>query len=149
MAWTYNGLLVKEGRSWKDNNGTTHPPQWSRWDDDYKIKMGLVFVAEQPRVSYDRRFYQSNGSERDLMTIKEEVISSAKNTASSLLSPTDWYVIRKSETGDSLPKDISDYRTAVRKASNDIEFAVNACETHAEIVAIHNDDTLNVWPEKL
>lgn len=37
------------------------------------------------------------------------------------LQSTDWYVTRMAETGEAIPLAISDYRTAVRSASNGME----------------------------
>ena len=37
MPWkTSNGTYPKEGRSWTDSNGITHPNNWMGWSEDYK-----------------------------------------------------------------------------------------------------------------
>lgn len=41
---------------------------------------------------------------------------------------TDWYVIRKAETGTAIPGPVQDYRAALRQATNDAETAINALQ---------------------
>jgi hypothetical protein len=58
MPWKLNGKIIKEGRSWVDASGITHPPQWSRWPDSEKTAAGLTWedppAADAP---IDNRFY--------------------------------------------------------------------------------------------
>jgi len=44
MPWKYNSSrIIKEGKQWQDDEGVQHPWCWSRWDDEYKADMGLVW----------------------------------------------------------------------------------------------------------
>lgn len=59
--------------------------------------------------------------------LKEQKISVIKQQAGGLLAPTDWYVIKEVETSDYVaPENITNYRAAVRTASNDMEAKINA-----------------------
>lgn len=59
--------------------------------------------------------------------LKEQKISIIKQQAGGLLAPTDWYVIKEVETSDYVaPENITNYRAAVRAASNDMEAKINA-----------------------
>ena len=59
--------------------------------------------------------------------LKEQKISIIKQQAGGLLAPTDWYVIKEVETSDYVaPENITNYRAAVRTASNDMEAKINA-----------------------
>lgn len=59
--------------------------------------------------------------------LKEQKISVIKQQAGGLLAPTDWYVIKEVETSDYVaPENITNYRAAVRAASNDMEAKINA-----------------------
>ena len=55
-------------------------------------------------------------------TFKNEIKAQAK----SLLSPSDWYVIRKAEDAEStIPSNIATYRAAIRTKSNEMETAID------------------------
>jgi len=59
--------------------------------------------------------------------LKEQKISIIKKQAASLLTTTDWHVVKAAEIAEySVPTDISTYRAAVRTASNDMETKINA-----------------------
>ena len=61
-----------------------------------------------------------------------------KQQASSLLTPTDWYVIKATEVESySAPSAITTYRANVRTASNDMEVLIDACSTVDELAALY------------
>jgi hypothetical protein len=53
--WKLGDTVIREGKSWRDSNGVTHPQTWARWTDDEKKAAGLTFVAD-PKT-WDNRFY--------------------------------------------------------------------------------------------
>ena len=64
-----------------------------------------------------------------LKTIEKKQI---KAQAAGLLQSTDWYVVRKAETGAEIPAEVATYRTAVRAKSNEMEVAIdNAASVEA------------------
>lgn len=179
--WAYNGRGIKVGRSWADDSGVKHPTNWASWSDDEKAAKGLVWVDDP--APFDNRFYWSAGVSKNIDDVNEvdedgnpvldedgvqivtkglksNAIALVKTTAGSLLSATDWYVTRKSESGDEIPADVSTYRAAVRNASDTIEAVIEACTTHDQFVALYDvpvDDEgnptgnapINDWPESL
>ena len=75
-----------------------------------------------------------------------------KQQASSLLTPTDWHVVKATEVDSySVPAEMTTYRAAVRTASNDMEALIDACSTVDELAAlyVHVDGTrpLGEFPE--
>ena len=74
--------------------------------------------------------------------LKSQVIAQIKQTAGSLLAPTDWKVIRAAETGATLDAETLAARAAIREASNMNEAAVIACATVDELAALQM-----TWPE--
>ncbi len=57
-------------------------------------------------------------------------IEKTKNTASSLLTPTDWYIIRNTEDNTkSIPSAVTTHRASVRTACNEIETKIKECDT--------------------
>lgn len=75
--------------------------------------------------------------------IRANAIAAIKTTADALLTPTDWLVIRSSETGAPIPAATVAYRGAVRAASNDAEAAILAAgDDGPAILAV-----IPEWPE--
>ena len=53
-----------------------------------------------------------------------------------MLSSTDWYVVRKSETDVAIPSNVTTYRAAVRTVCNTRETEIAAVSTTAELEAL-------------
>jgi hypothetical protein len=61
-----------------------------------------------------------------------------KKQANSLLSSSDWYVIRKAEdAGSTIPSDIATYRGAVRTRSNEMETAIDGAADAAAMETLY------------
>ena len=70
--------------------------------------------------------------------LKGQKISIIKQQAGGLLAPTDWQVIKEMETSDYVvPTEITEYRSAVRSKSNEMETQINACTTVDELKALY------------
>ena len=85
----------------------------------------------------------------DLEKQKEGRKENIKQQASSLLTATDWYVIKATDVESySVPSAITTYRAGVRTASNDMETLIDACSTVDELAAlyVYNDDTPPIRP---
>lgn len=157
--WTYNGTTIRVGRSFTDDNGVTHPAVWGRWTNEYKQSMGLTWTDDPIVEQYDDRFYFSANNPRHLNDVeatdfegnpvynddgtrmintglKSQWKARTKQTANNLLSPSDWYAVRKVETGLAIPDTTLNYRASVRAAANSIESAINGCTTIDEFKAL-------------
>jgi len=158
--WKYNGNVIHSGRPWEHDSGKWYPRTWSRMSNTEKEAIGLVWEDDPVVEPYDDRFYYSannpkaledvnsvdengdpvldeNGDPVVQQGLKSQWIARTKQTANSLLSSTDWYVIRESETSVAMPADVQTYRAAVRTASGTIETAISACTTLDEFIAMH------------
>ena len=114
--------------------GLKYPPTWNTWSDDYKIAMKLVWEDDAVPPSYDDRFYSGVDSdnkliEKNLDDLKTLWLSDTKNSCNSQLQSTDWYVIRKADTGTAIPDNITKYRTDTRTACKTIEDKITACSS--------------------
>jgi hypothetical protein len=163
MAYKYSGRIIRAGKAWTDNDGIQHPSNWMLWDAATKAARGLVW--EDDPASFDGRFYWSAGVAKALDDVTEEdgtitkglksnAIATVKAQAAGLLAPTDWYVVRKSETGDAIPATISTYRAAVRTASGTIEAAITAAADLDAFMALYDapedgNAPINDWPEEV
>lgn len=163
MAYKYSGRIVRAGKAWTDNDQIQHPANWMLWDDATKAAKGLVW--EDDPASFDGRFYWSAGvakalddvtEEDDTITkgLKSNAIATVKAQAAGMLAPTDWYVVRKSETGDAIPSAVTTFRAAVRTASGTIEAAITAAANLDAFMALYDapedgNAPINDWPEEV
>ena len=169
MAYTYNGKIIRAGRSWQDDNNITHPATWMRWSDEYKVTMGLVW--EDDPAPFDNRFYwgrQADGTliERSLDDVTDDDGNvtdglktiwkqRTKERAASLLAPTDWQVIKATEVeAYNVASAVTQYRSDVRAASNTIETAIDAASDMTAFMALWDvpedgNAPINDWPDAL
>jgi len=182
MPWKYNDRVIKAGRAWSDDNGIQHPANWMVWDDETKAARGLVW-EDDPDNRFDGRFYWSAGVPKALDDVNEtnmdgtpmldadgeqvvtkglksNAIATVKAQAGGLIAPTDWMVVRKSETNDAIPADVLSYRAAVRTASGTIEAAITAVTTLDAFMALYDTPVdadgnptgnapINNWPDAI
>jgi hypothetical protein len=163
MAYKYSGRIIRAGKAWTDNDQIQHPSNWMVWDDATKAAKGLVW--EDDPASFDGRFYWSAGVAKALDDVTEEdgtitkglksnAIATVKAQAAGLLAPTDWYVVRKSETEVAIPATIATFRAAVRTASGTIEAAITAAADLDAFIALYDtpedgNAPINDWPEEV
>ena len=166
MAYKYSGRIIRTGKSWVDNDGITHPSNWMVWSAETKAEKGVIW--EDDPTSFDSRFYWSADVPKALEDVTEEdgsitkglksnAISVVKQQAAGLLTPSDWYVTRKAETGTEIPSDILTYRQSVREASGAIEAAISGVTTLEAFIALYEAPVdaegnvgtapINAWPE--
>ena len=55
MPWKYSGRIIRVGKAWKDNNGTSYPAVWNNYSADEKAAIGLTWEDEV--AAHDNRFY--------------------------------------------------------------------------------------------
>jgi len=174
MAWTYNTKVIREGRSWTNDDGIKHPSNWGSWSDEEKTTAGLVWVDDP--APFDLRFYWAadvpkalddvhevdedgepaygpDGKPVVTLGLKSQECAKVKAQAGSLLASTDWYVVRKAEADVAIPADVLTYRAAVRSYSNSLEAQVDAVTTHAAFVELlenTEDDPspFATWPKE-
>jgi len=172
MPWKYNNRIIRVGRGWIDDNSIRHPKTWSRWSDADKTAAGLVWEdAPASEAPFDNRFYwgrQADGTliERSLDDVTDDDGNvtdglktiwkqRTKETAASLLAPTDWQVIKATEVADySVPSAITQFRSDVRAASNTIETAIDAASDMNAFMALWNvpedgNAPINDWPDEI
>jgi hypothetical protein len=68
--------------------------------------------------------------------LKSNAITAQNQLAYSLLEPSDWYVVRKSENGTAIPADWDTWRESIRTTYQEQVTAINACTTVPEFQAL-------------
>ena len=123
------------------HNDVQYPANWLRMTTlEEKEAIGITEVADPAR--YDDRYYWGVDNPKDLDQCKANMVTQIKAAAGSMLTPTDWKVIRATETGIPLDADTLTARADIRAASNTNEAAVAACTTVDELAALQL-----TWPE--
>lgn len=123
-------------------NDIQYPANWLRLASaEEKASVGISEVPDpQP---YDDRFYWGPENPKDLQTLKTNLVSQIKSTANSLLSATDWKIVRAAEGIKAVDQETLEFREAVREASNANEVSVTSCTTVDELAALQF-----TWPNQ-
>ena len=164
MPWKYSGRIIRVGKAWVDNNGTSYPAVWNNYSADEKAAIGLTWEDEV--AAHDNRFYwgrnadgsliprsltdinevdedgnpvnDADGNQLVTLGLKSVAIALAKTQAAGQLAPYDWYVTRKSEKSTAIPSTVSTYRDAVRTACAAIETSITNASDLAAFMALYD-----------
>jgi hypothetical protein len=124
-------------------DGTMYSQNWLRLNsDEEKAALGIVWVDDP--VPVDPRFYNPDGTQRDLEELKTTFIANVKLIASSLLSSTDWAVIKKLETGADVPAEIQAKREATRIEASRLKQEILKVKNLEEFISLSNNQN---WPD--
>lgn len=130
-----NGNPLSLDTAFTGANGTQYPANWLRLaSPEERAAIGITEEADP--ATYDDRFYWGVGNPKDLDQCKAMLTAQVKQTAGSLLAQTDWKIVRFAETGTAVDTATSEYRAAVRAASNANEQAIDECDTVDELAAL-------------
>jgi hypothetical protein len=134
-----NGNRLPEGTAFKDAEGNQYPANWLNLStEEEKNAVGITWVADPVRA--DDRFYWDGNIDnpKDLDGLKTQFIKQIKNTAGTLLSQTDWVIIRKAERGVEVPSEIALKRTQIITEANRLEININASTTVENLIEVLN-----------
>ena len=141
-----DGRRLRVGRPFKTTDGVSYSQLWAKQlSDEQKTALGITYEADP--APFDSKYYYSAGNPRQLDNgtdddgnttygIRPGIVQQQKNAAASMLSQTDWYVVRKSETDVAIPSNVSTYRTAVRTVCGTREAEIAAVSTTAALEAL-------------
>ena len=124
--------------------GVQYPAIWLRLST-LEEKEAIGITEEPDPIQVDQRFYWDTGIPKDHSQLVEQWVGQVKQTAGSLLSQTDWYITRASETGLAAPQSVLTRRTEVRALSNQKEAFLEATATTDELAAYVTGPEFNVW----
>jgi hypothetical protein len=126
------------------HDGIQYPNNWLRLASPEE--RAAIGITEEPDAPvYDQRFYWGPNLPKDHAQLVEQWVGQVKQTAGSLLSQTDWYITRASETGVAAPQSVLDRRADIRQRSNDKEALLVATTTTDELAAYVTGPEFNVW----
>ena len=146
-------MLKLDGKTLQYDRAFTHnqisyPANWLRLTTlEEKQAIGIVEVPDPPVASWDQRFYWGPDNPKDHAGLVELWVTKTKETAGSLISPTDWYVTRNAENGSAIPQEVLDRRAEVRTFSNQKESAIEATSTTEELAEYVTSPAYSAWTE--
>lgn len=137
-----NGQLIGEYQAFTYAD-IQYPENWIALSTP-KERSALGLIAVPDPVRADDTFY-SNGdlnTPKPVSDIKTLLKSRLKATAYSLLSPSDYKIVRQIETGESADQPTLTYRAAVRTAYQSHKASVDQAATVDDLAALQF-----AWPQ--
>jgi len=120
-----------------DNSNKKDEAYYNNTNQSFNFADGKVTASYGTATA---RELEDTVNEDDSITqgLKSQKKANIKQQASSLLAPTDWYVVKAAEVESySVPEAMTTYRTDVRTASNSMESKIDACSTVDELAALY------------
>ena len=137
-----DGKRLTKGKAFS-SNGVSYPANWLELTSrEQHEEIGIVYAADPaPTPSWDQRWawgYLDNGdlNWKDFDQKKTQLLSENNRTADTLLSPTDYTVIRKYEKNIAIPDDTTSFRDEVRRINAAREAAIEGTSTTEELHGI-------------
>lgn len=121
--WGVNNPKLLNDREEVDENGN---PMWVKVYDPETKSM----------VDSDKRLVTTG--------LKTQWIAQVKSTAGSMLSPTDWKVVRAAEGIKPVDADTLSLRASIRAYSDLLEASISGCNSVEDLIAVVSNQT---WPD--
>lgn len=150
-------------RAFTAPDGTQYPANWLRLATPAQRE--AIGITEAPDVPhYDQRYYWGYDADGNLIPkqLEDETITpeegeqytqtglktlhiqQTKETANTLLSPTDWYVVRQFERNVDVPVGIASYRGAVIEVSEERETLIGLTTSVTELKGLYESSVTGI-----
>jgi hypothetical protein len=127
------------------HNGVQYPANWLRLaTPEERAEIGITEVPDPE--PYDQRFYWGPDVPKDHAELVKQWSIATRNTAGTLLLPTDWMVVREMDNGTPVPDSYRNWRQSIRGASEAKTAAIEATTTTDELAAYITGADYPVWP---
>jgi hypothetical protein len=125
--------------------GISYPANWLRLSTQLdRDRLGIVW--EPDPEPYDQRFYWGPGLPKDHAQLVQQWVAQTRTTAGTLLTPTDWMVVRELDNGTAMAADWKTWRQAVRTASEVKVAAIEATADTDALAAYITGADYPTWP---
>ena len=150
-----NGKTIRPGQQFTDADGTTHPGSWYTYSVEQKTSIGITEIVQQPHPNSVLYWWgynddgtvtstakalddinevdengdpllDDNGVQVVTKGVKSNLIGEVRTQQGSLLSQTDWALVRKVDTSVSVPANIQTWRDAIRTKATAMADAITA-----------------------
>jgi len=159
-----NGQTIRPGQQFTDADGTVHPGSWYTYSVEQKTAIGITEIVQQPHP--DSRLYNWGYNDDGTVTstakalddvdevdengdavmedgvqvvtpgVKSNLIAEVRSQQGSLLSQTDWALVRKVDTAVAVPANIQTWRDAIRTKATAMEDAITAAADTDAVAAL-------------
>ena len=185
-----NGQTIRPGQQFTDADGATHPGSWYTYSAEQKTAIGITEIVQQPHpnsVLYNWGYnddgtvtstakalddinevdengdplLDDDGVQMVTKGVRSNLIAEVRSQQGSLLSQTDWALVRKVDTAVAVPANIQTWRDAIRTKATAMEDAITAAADTDAVAAlfvtytVEDDDSITKsgilydWPELL
>jgi hypothetical protein len=128
-----------------EHDGISYPANWLRLASPEE--RAAIGITEEPDPApYDQRFYWGPDLPKDHTQLVEQWTQQTRVTAGTLLTPTDWYVVRELDNNTPTPVEMKDWRQAIRTDCETKIAAIEATTTTAELAAYITGADYPAWP---
>jgi len=143
---TQNQQYINEGTAF-EINGVQYPANWLNLSTpEEKAEIGLEEVIATNQPANDTYYWVSqelNGAQltyintpKDLAPCQSTAVAQTNATAYSILFPSDWMVVKATETGGTVPAAWNTWRQTIRTQAADYITAINTCTTIEQLAAL-------------
>lgn len=125
-----------------EHDDMQYPANWLRLSTaDNRAALGIVWVDDSP--TWNHKFYRGYDSDGNLIPktyadLKALWLKRTRETASALLQPSDWRVVKAMELGETMDADWKAWRQTIRTECETMVAAIEAT-TEAGDMASHAD----------
>jgi len=132
------------------HNGIQYPANWLRLSTlDQRAAIGITEVPDPP--SYDQRFYWGYDNKgklipKDHAQLVDQWVAQTRTTANTLLTPTDWIIIREADNGKPADPLLKTWREDIRLATGVKVTAIRDTADTPELAAYITGTDYPVWP---
>lgn len=149
-------MFVYQGRSLPldtplNLNGLLLPANWLRLSSpEDKAAVGVVEVPDPPAPP-DQRFYwgwdsEGNAIPKDHAQLIEQWTQQTRNTANTLLQPTDWMIIREADNGKTADPALKQWREDIRLATGQKNAAIQSTIDTPALAEYVTSSSYSTWP---
>jgi hypothetical protein len=158
-----NGKSLSPDSAFTTPDGTQYPARWLRLSTPQQRE--AIGITEAPdEIPHDQRYFWGYDQEGNLIPkqledeivtpedgepytqtgLKTQHIRQTKETANSLLQPTDWYITRNFERNIEVPVGIVSYRAEVLAVSEEREELIELVTTVEELKSLYESSTVGI-----
>ena len=150
-------MFILDGKPLSPDVAFTHddiqyPANWLRLSTpEERDAIGITEVPDP--APYDQRFYWGYDSEGNLIPkdhtqLVEQWTAQTRATANSLLTPTDWIIIREADNGVPADAETKTWRELVRLSAGSKNYEIEQTTTTDELAAYITGPDYPAWPQQ-
>ena len=132
------------------HDGIQYPANWLRLaTTEEREAIGITEVPDP--AAYDQRFYWGYDADgtllpKDHAQLVEQWVSQTRYTANTLLTPTDWMIIREADNGKAADPAIKTWREEVRLAAGSKVYEIEQTADTEALAAYITSEEYRAWP---